>query len=788
MAKKFLTPLGLVGLTSDPATGSEGQLYFNTTDDVVRVYANGEWTELSGAGGESASVYYQTEAPEGAPLGALWVDSDSTGTGGTGGGTSGTSLLYWTEDNNGNLLPDLDNIYSVGSSAYRVKDLYLGASSLYLQNPANASANISLSVDSSGNLKINNSKIITESNANNNLNLTNYATLEYARSASAAAVNYLVNGAPNALNTLNELSTALNNDENFATTVTNALSSKLSIQSASTTYQLKDLITSISENHNAQDNETIFVNSASSSINVTLPSSPTTGSKIKILDVSANAQNNNITVLGNGNNIGGASAYTINAPDSSVEVMYINAIKGWNVLNEYISLTKPGAPTAVSALDVGTGRAYNNGAANVTFTPSVSGDSATSFTVVSTPGSYTAIGASSPITVTGLQSNIGYTFAVTATNSAGSSAPSSSSSLITATTVPQAPTINSVTGKSAKVDVDFTNGETGGKSISTFTVTRSSGGTTTGASSPISVTSLTGGTSYTFTMTATNANGTSISSNTSNSATPFSISGGITQTYNAGGIDYRSHTFTSLGDLTISGTATGVDYLIVAAGGGGGAKYGGGGGGAGGMRSFTSQTLTAGTYTATIGSGGGGGVANSKGGTGNNSVFNSQTSNGGGGGGSTEIGNLSQTGNGGGSGGGAASAGNGGGTSGGVGTAGQGNNGGSSVGTGAGNGNGGGGGGAGAVGQNSQNADDGANGGNGSTNSYRDGTNITYAGGGGGGGRGGDAGSGGAGGGGAGNATNGTANTGGGGGARAGTEQSTAASGGSGIIVIRYAI
>jgi len=35
MAKKFLTPLGLVGLTSDPASGSEGQLYFNTTDDVV---------------------------------------------------------------------------------------------------------------------------------------------------------------------------------------------------------------------------------------------------------------------------------------------------------------------------------------------------------------------------------------------------------------------------------------------------------------------------------------------------------------------------------------------------------------------------------------------------------------------------------------------------------------------------------------------------------------------------------------------------------------------------------
>lgn len=243
MAKKFLTPLGLVGLTSDPASGSEGQLYFNTTDDVVRVYANGAWTELSGSGG-GASVYYQAEAPDGAELGALWVDSDSTGTG-VGGGGGGTGLSFWSEDNNGNLLPDLDNVYSIGSSTYRVKDLYLGASSLYLQNPTNASANISLSVDSTGNLKINNSKIITESNANNNLNLTNYATLEYARSASAAAVSYLVDSAPGALDTLNELANALGDDQNFATTVTNALSSKLSIQSASATYATKQDLANI---------------------------------------------------------------------------------------------------------------------------------------------------------------------------------------------------------------------------------------------------------------------------------------------------------------------------------------------------------------------------------------------------------------------------------------------------------------------------------------------------------------------------------------------------------------
>lgn len=47
MAKKFLTGLRLVNLTSDPATGVEGELYFNTTNNQVRMYADGDWKYLS---------------------------------------------------------------------------------------------------------------------------------------------------------------------------------------------------------------------------------------------------------------------------------------------------------------------------------------------------------------------------------------------------------------------------------------------------------------------------------------------------------------------------------------------------------------------------------------------------------------------------------------------------------------------------------------------------------------------------------------------------------------------
>jgi DNA uptake protein ComE-like DNA-binding protein len=55
-------------------------------------------------------------------------------------------------------------------------------------------------------------------------------------SASAAAVAAIVDSAPSTLNTLNELAAALNDDENFAGTVTTALSNKLNINTASATY------------------------------------------------------------------------------------------------------------------------------------------------------------------------------------------------------------------------------------------------------------------------------------------------------------------------------------------------------------------------------------------------------------------------------------------------------------------------------------------------------------------------------------------------------------------------
>ena len=184
----------------------------------------------------------------------------------------------------------------------------------------------------------------------------------------------------------------------------------------------------------------------------------------------------------------------------------------------------PIAPSSVAGTDVGTAQAYNNGAVSVAFTPDSTYWPATSFTAVSSPGGFTATGAGSPLVVSGLNSQTAYTFTVSGTNSAATSAASSASSSVTATTVPQTPTIGTVTRVSdSSVSIPFT-GNTGGKNLSAVTITSSPSLSLSysGTTSPVTVSATyVSNQSYTFTMTTTNANGTSSVSTASNSVTPL---------------------------------------------------------------------------------------------------------------------------------------------------------------------------------------------------------------------------------------------------------------------------
>jgi hypothetical protein len=239
------------------------------------------------------------------------------------------------------------------------------------------------------------------------------------------------------------------------------------------------------------------------------------------------------------------------------------------------------------------------------------------------------------------------------------------------------------------------------------------------------------------------------------------------------------------------------DYLVVA-GGGGGSYDVGGAGGAGGLRSTVGATggggslesaisLSATAYTVTVGAGGAGALTGSRtGANGSDSTISSITSIGGGGGGY----NGGSGATGGSGGGGSRSSGNGG-----SGTTNQGYGGGN----GASNTNGaGGGGGAGSAGTSANGTTGGGIGGNGVqitalANATLTGINGYYAGGGGGGGNVTPPAAGGLGGGGQGGTPGGQSikpgvlNTGGGGGGCGGGDSTGNASGGSGLVIIRYA-
>jgi trimeric autotransporter adhesin len=185
----------------------------------------------------------------------------------------------------------------------------------------------------------------------------------------------------------------------------------------------------------------------------------------------------------------------------------------------------PGAPS------IGTATAGNT-QASVSFTaPASDGGSAiTGYTVTSSPGGLTATGTASPLTVTGLTNGTAYTFTVKATNVMGSSAASAVSNAVTPATVPGAPTIGVATAGNAQATVSFTPpASNGGSAITGYTVTASPGGlTSSGSASPVTVTGLTTGTAYTFSVKAANAVGSSAASGVSNVATPGTVPGAPT--------------------------------------------------------------------------------------------------------------------------------------------------------------------------------------------------------------------------------------------------------------------
>lgn len=211
---------------------------------------------------------------------------------------------------------------------------------------------------------------------------------------------------------------------------------------------------------------------------------------------------------------------------------------------------------APSAPTVGTATKISSTTASLAFTPPTqnNGAAVTGYTVTSTPGGITATGSASPITITGLTPVTAYTFAVTATNSAGTSIASSSSNQITSdATVPGAPTIGAaVKLSSVSAQVAFTApASTGGASISSYRVTSTPGNiVATGSASPITINGLTPATAYTFKVVATNFVG-----DGAQSAASASITTDATDVYVPGAPTVGTATKTGSSTATLAFTA-----------------------------------------------------------------------------------------------------------------------------------------------------------------------------------------------------------------------------------------
>jgi hypothetical protein len=186
----------------------------------------------------------------------------------------------------------------------------------------------------------------------------------------------------------------------------------------------------------------------------------------------------------------------------------------------YTPRTVPGVPTGVSG-DPG------NTSVTVSWLAPASNGGApiTEYTVTATPGGATCATAGLSCTVTGLTNGTSYTFKVVATNAVGDSLPSAASPAVTPGAPPGPPL--SVAGAAGDQSVEVLwaePGSDGGSPIISYTVTASPGGAqcTAGNTAPLkcTVTGLTNGTPYIFTVTATNAVGTSAPSAPSIAITP----------------------------------------------------------------------------------------------------------------------------------------------------------------------------------------------------------------------------------------------------------------------------
>jgi len=180
-----------------------------------------------------------------------------------------------------------------------------------------------------------------------------------------------------------------------------------------------------------------------------------------------------------------------------------------------VTTSAPGAPTSVVAT-------AGLGSVSLTWVAPTTGLAVVTYTATSSTGGFTCTVSTTSCTVVGPLYGTLYSFTVTATNAAGTGpASAASNSVMPSEAAPAAPTAVAGTAGNQSVLVSWTASVNNGAIVTLYTVTTSPGGLScTATTTSCTVSGLTNGTPYTFTVTAKNAVGTGAASAASAAVTP----------------------------------------------------------------------------------------------------------------------------------------------------------------------------------------------------------------------------------------------------------------------------
>ena len=171
------------------------------------------------------------------------------------------------------------------------------------------------------------------------------------------AVTQILDGAPAAMDTLAELSQALSDDGNFASTVANDLATKLNLAGgtltgaltlsgnptqpleAATKIFVEDEVQAseknwqlLTANYTAVSGDRLMLDSSAGAFTVTLPSSPNLGDYVQFADAAGQLATNSVTVDRNGENIQtAADDLELDVDNVGFKLVYTDSTNGWRL-------------------------------------------------------------------------------------------------------------------------------------------------------------------------------------------------------------------------------------------------------------------------------------------------------------------------------------------------------------------------------------------------------------------------------------------------------------------------